>query len=364
LRYAAPNKKLYNAGSEWQDDVEGMADYYSTFFREYDPVIGRFNGVDPMSESFESWTTYHYSYNNPVNFNDPTGSTQAPTGGGVNHYRPERGMDYWMAMENAIIWGDWEETGGGGGVGSYAYFKEHLDYWGSPEWRKENGIGGAWEIKNKWDSKFIKMFGNEFLGILQNFDNSGQKFTCDDLALQAVIAFSSIHNLPFVWETGSGTFDASDSKYNNVNEFLLDVKSHSGAPDFAKDANTMNIKFDDIKPGTLNVLTSQGKKNPNHIQMITAVFTNGKFIPMKDYQGITSFTAVQGNFREGWMWGRYTGSDNPNSWRYLGVSMQTGLYFVQANLWYNSTQNAVTLNFIGQHYSNQYRNFNFLNWNH
>ena len=69
----APNKKLYNAGSEWQDDIDGLADYYSTFYREYDPVIGRFNGVDPMSASFESWTTYHYSYNNPVNFNDPMG---------------------------------------------------------------------------------------------------------------------------------------------------------------------------------------------------------------------------------------------------------------------------------------------------
>ncbi len=72
-----PNKKLYNAGSEWQDDIEGLADYYSTFFREYDPIIGRFNGVDPMSESFESWTTYHYSYNNPVNFNDPRGDRAA-----------------------------------------------------------------------------------------------------------------------------------------------------------------------------------------------------------------------------------------------------------------------------------------------
>jgi hypothetical protein len=40
------NKKLYNAGSEWQDEFSGLIDYYSTFFREYDPVNGRFNGVD------------------------------------------------------------------------------------------------------------------------------------------------------------------------------------------------------------------------------------------------------------------------------------------------------------------------------
>jgi RHS repeat-associated protein len=122
---ANANKKLYNAGSEWQDDVEGMADYYSTFFREYDPVIGRFNGVDPVSESFESWSTYHYSYNNPVNFNDPMGNTAAPTGG----YRPERGMDYWMAQQDQITWGGWEEVGGGGGGNSrFNNARELLEY--------------------------------------------------------------------------------------------------------------------------------------------------------------------------------------------------------------------------------------------
>jgi len=48
---ANPNKRLYNDGSEWQDDINGPADYYSTFFREYDAVIGRFNGVDQVSIS-------------------------------------------------------------------------------------------------------------------------------------------------------------------------------------------------------------------------------------------------------------------------------------------------------------------------
>ena len=69
------NKKLYNAGSEWQDDIDGLADYYSTFFREYDPVIGRFNGVDPLAELYDDYSTYHYSYNNPINFNDPSGAS-------------------------------------------------------------------------------------------------------------------------------------------------------------------------------------------------------------------------------------------------------------------------------------------------
>jgi len=76
-----PNKKLYNAGSEWQDDIDGLADYYSTFFREYDPVIGRFNGVDPMAEATDNFTTYAYANNNPVMMNDPLGDY-------VKHPRP------------------------------------------------------------------------------------------------------------------------------------------------------------------------------------------------------------------------------------------------------------------------------------
>jgi len=70
-----PNKKLYNAGSEWQDDIEGLADYYSTFFREYDPVIGRFNGVDLLAEITDEISTYAYADNNPVMMNDPLGAS-------------------------------------------------------------------------------------------------------------------------------------------------------------------------------------------------------------------------------------------------------------------------------------------------
>ncbi len=110
------NKKLYNAGSEWQDDIEGLADYYSTFFREYDPVIGRFNGVDPKSEKFESWSTYHYSYNNPVNFNDPMGDYATYTA----HSSPMRDLVE-RVMQSQGWGGGWlnddEGSGGGGGGG-------------------------------------------------------------------------------------------------------------------------------------------------------------------------------------------------------------------------------------------------------
>jgi RHS repeat-associated protein len=144
------NKKLYNAGSEWQDDIEGLADYYSTFFREYDPVIGRFNSVDPVSESFESWTTYHYSYNNPVNFNDPMGNAAAYTTEDMiremrEEYRAWHDPLYgdnssWSTVERAMAMWGWEDwTGGGGGSyeGSYQQLKDRMNEYGNEIWRVE-----------------------------------------------------------------------------------------------------------------------------------------------------------------------------------------------------------------------------------
>ncbi len=41
--------------------------------RIYDPALGRFNSIDPLAETQDSWNPYHYNYDNPVAFVDPTG---------------------------------------------------------------------------------------------------------------------------------------------------------------------------------------------------------------------------------------------------------------------------------------------------
>lgn len=68
-----PNRNLYNGGSEWQNDYGDLPDLYQTYFRSYDPAIGRFTGVDPRAESSESLSPYHYAGNNPIMYNDPLG---------------------------------------------------------------------------------------------------------------------------------------------------------------------------------------------------------------------------------------------------------------------------------------------------
>ena len=47
--------------------------YFLLGARQYDPTTGRFLSVDPMWEYFQNYNPYHYCYNNPVSFKDPTG---------------------------------------------------------------------------------------------------------------------------------------------------------------------------------------------------------------------------------------------------------------------------------------------------
>ena len=63
------NDYLYNAGSE----LNGNSGWYETFFRGYDPVLGRFMQVDPMSSALPSYSPYNFGLNDPVYYNDPMG---------------------------------------------------------------------------------------------------------------------------------------------------------------------------------------------------------------------------------------------------------------------------------------------------
>lgn len=54
----------YNYSEEMPDDVVG---------RIYDPAIGRFWQVDPLSEVNMGWSPYNYAQDNPIRYNDPDG---------------------------------------------------------------------------------------------------------------------------------------------------------------------------------------------------------------------------------------------------------------------------------------------------
>lgn len=58
-------------GHEGDTEASLTLDYMMA--RNYDPVIGRFLQIDPITDQFPGWTPYHYVHNNPLNLVDPTG---------------------------------------------------------------------------------------------------------------------------------------------------------------------------------------------------------------------------------------------------------------------------------------------------
>jgi RHS repeat-associated protein len=72
------NDFKYNAGSE----LNNTSGWYEMFYRNYDPALGRMMQVDPYATMYASHSSYNYSMNNPVFFNDPNGGqAEAPPAG-------------------------------------------------------------------------------------------------------------------------------------------------------------------------------------------------------------------------------------------------------------------------------------------
>ncbi len=103
------SKQQFNDGSELQDELLGADNgVYSTFYRTYDPTIGRFNGVDPLADEYVDWSPYQFALGNPIAANDPTGALTA--------------YNSWADLINDFFAGGAAEghyTSGDGGGGRY-----------------------------------------------------------------------------------------------------------------------------------------------------------------------------------------------------------------------------------------------------
>ena len=144
------NNRLYNAGSELNEQTKN----YETFYRDYDPAIGRFNQIDPLAGSFSNLTPYNYAFNDPVALNDPNGDCPS--------------CDFWEAVfakledlgsSGSSTWtpggGGAEGGAGGGGYGNSSYYgyNNHIgpgsgNHWSGGLETGPNGEAGRWRNFN------------------------------------------------------------------------------------------------------------------------------------------------------------------------------------------------------------------------
>ena len=150
------SKDQFNGGAELQDELLGSEQgIYSTVYRNYDPATGRFQGVDPLADKYAGDSPYSFSFNDPVNFNDPNGDDAE----GDDHPRFVNGRYLTPNIfgGSASGWGGggWEGSTLGsmmqqGWVGAHGYGSEKGHYEYVPERRYALFITGANAQGGNW----------------------------------------------------------------------------------------------------------------------------------------------------------------------------------------------------------------------
>ncbi|MGN6196467.1 MAG: RHS repeat domain-containing protein [Ginsengibacter sp.] len=116
------SKNKFNGGTELEEDYG--VNLYSTFYRKYDPQIGRFSGVDELAEMNSDLTPYQYAVNDPVHWNDPSGlleSSNSSSSTAGTQYIALAGVYVDMPTISFFEWNNYvsqitQLDGGGGGA--------------------------------------------------------------------------------------------------------------------------------------------------------------------------------------------------------------------------------------------------------
>ena len=179
----------------------------------------------------------------------------------------------------------------------------------------------AWDSTNEWSQDYIDEYSCYVSNKIEEYSESGEKFTCEDLALSLLIDFASEHNLPVTIINESGTFSSDGKEFSSVDQFKNKVLSSTAASDI--ELNTIMIDLTEATSGDLICMDTgvpNGTKDDkySHIQVITGKLGN-------------FFSISQGNISGG--------SSKYNSSLYGGELIQSRIYDWNKDIFKNKIQN-------------------------
>ena len=108
--YADPNAVVnasyqpYKYNGKELDLMHGL-NTYDYGARQYDPILARWDRVDPLAEKYYSTSPYAYCENDPVNKVDPDGRKIVFVNGKIGGGSPAAGAQYWNGTNSTFVQG-------------------------------------------------------------------------------------------------------------------------------------------------------------------------------------------------------------------------------------------------------------------
>jgi hypothetical protein len=131
----------------------------------------------------------------------------------------------------------------------------------------------AWDIENDWTDEYIQKYNETLKTRIDEYEQRGEKFTCEDLALSTLIDFAEENKLPVSFSNGKTTYDSRDDIWDSALLFKINVLTNIAADHLMN--STIGITASEANAGDIILMDDpEGKGNNNgtmnHAIMIVA----------------------------------------------------------------------------------------------